>query len=164
MHSGVVLCRRQPSTLVRKFASWQRSSAHRCSTHERQMPQASVAAGVTARKTELVSSPPKICGCWDHQEPDASTFRSNYIQQLHFFLAEITPTVYTCVMPNPLSGIPKNPGMRVAFKLKETAQMLGISDNTVRRLAARKLLRPLRYTRHLLFSAQEIERFLHEAG
>ena len=66
-------------------------------------------------------------------------------------------------MPTSPSDTLKHPDARIAFKLKETAQMLGISVNTVRRLVARKLLRPLRYTRHHLFSAQEIERFLHDA-
>ena len=51
---------------------------------------------------------------------------------------------------------------RAAFKLKETAEMLGVSENTVRRLIERKLIHPLRYTRHMLFSVGEIERFVRD--
>ena len=50
---------------------------------------------------------------------------------------------------------------RMAYKLQEVAAMLGVSANTVRRLVQRKLLRPLRHTRHLLFSAEEVQRFLN---
>ena len=52
------------------------------------------------------------------------------------------------------------PPPRLAYSLKETAQMLGISEKSVRRLIARNLLRPSRALRHLLIARSEIERFL----
>jgi excisionase family DNA binding protein len=51
---------------------------------------------------------------------------------------------------------------RMAFSLKETAGVLGVSEKTVRRLVARRLLRPSRALRHLLIAKREIERFLEE--
>ncbi|HEY5041272.1 MAG TPA: helix-turn-helix domain-containing protein [Verrucomicrobiae bacterium] len=52
--------------------------------------------------------------------------------------------------------------MRMAFSIKEVAEILGVSDKTVRRLINRKLLRPSRALRHLLIPKKEIERFLQE--
>jgi excisionase family DNA binding protein len=53
---------------------------------------------------------------------------------------------------------------RMAFSVKETAALLGISEKTVRRLVERKLLNPSRALRHLLFSRKEVERFLEETS
>jgi len=50
----------------------------------------------------------------------------------------------------------------MAYSLKEKAQMLGISEKSVRRLIARNLLRPSRALRHLLIARSEIERFLEQ--
>ncbi|MGH7975693.1 MAG: helix-turn-helix domain-containing protein [Limisphaerales bacterium] len=52
--------------------------------------------------------------------------------------------------------------IRMAFSIKEAAEILGVSDKTVRRLINRKLLRPSRALRHLLIPKKEIERFLQE--
>jgi len=49
---------------------------------------------------------------------------------------------------------------RLAYSVKETAAMLGISEKSVRRLVARNLLHPSKALRHLLFAGTEIERFL----
>jgi len=54
------------------------------------------------------------------------------------------------------------PPDRMAFSLKETAGVLGVSEKSVRRLVARRLLRPSRALRHLLIAKREIERFLAE--
>ncbi len=51
---------------------------------------------------------------------------------------------------------------RLAYRVKETAQMLGISEKSVRRLIARGLLRTSKALRHLLIPRSEIERFLKE--
>jgi excisionase family DNA binding protein len=51
---------------------------------------------------------------------------------------------------------------RLAFSVRETAEMLGISEKTVRRLISRGLLRPSRALRHLLIPKKEIERFLEQ--
>ena len=56
---------------------------------------------------------------------------------------------------------PASPAVeKMAFKLAETAAALSVSEITVRRLVERGLLKPNRATRHLLFSRQEILRFL----
>ncbi len=48
-----------------------------------------------------------------------------------------------------------------AFKLKAAAKYLGgISAPTMRRIVARGLLKPNRSLRHLLFSREELDRFL----
>jgi excisionase family DNA binding protein len=51
---------------------------------------------------------------------------------------------------------------RLAFSVKETAAMLGVSEKTIRRLVARGLLRTSRALRHLLIPKKEIERFLEQ--
>ena len=50
-----------------------------------------------------------------------------------------------------------------ALKLKEARQYLGgLSTPTIHRLIKRGLLRPNRALRHLLFSCEELDRFLRE--
>lgn len=56
---------------------------------------------------------------------------------------------------------PVMPAPRLAFTLRETAVLLGISERSVRRLISRGLLRPCRALRRLLIPRQEIERFLN---
>jgi hypothetical protein len=51
---------------------------------------------------------------------------------------------------------------RLAYNLKETAESIGVSEKSVLRLVARRLLNPSRALRHLLFSRKEVERFLEE--
>ena len=54
--------------------------------------------------------------------------------------------------------------LRLAFSVKETAQMLGVSEKTVRRLIDRGLLHASRALRHLLIPKKEIEKFLDETA
>lgn len=49
---------------------------------------------------------------------------------------------------------------RLAFSMQETADMLGLSYQTVWRLTQRGLLKSSSALRHKLFSREEIERFL----
>ena len=51
---------------------------------------------------------------------------------------------------------------KMAYKLYETAEALSLSQITVRRLVERGLLKPCRNVRHLLFSREEINRFLSQ--
>ena len=53
-------------------------------------------------------------------------------------------------------------GLRLAFSVKETAEILGVSEKTVRRLINRKLLRASRALRHLRIAKKEIERFVDD--
>ena len=55
---------------------------------------------------------------------------------------------------------PTYSGVRLALSVRETAAILGVSEKTLRRLIARKLLRASRALRHLLIPTKEIERFL----
>jgi excisionase family DNA binding protein len=73
------------------------------------------------------------------------------------------------VRPNNLGPAEREAGhipdlIRMAFGLRETAKILGVSDKTVRRLIDRKLLRVSRALRHLLIPKKEIERFLQETS
>ena len=52
--------------------------------------------------------------------------------------------------------------LRLAYSLRETAQMLGVCSKTVRQLIARGLIRPSRALRHLVIPKTEIEKFLKE--
>jgi excisionase family DNA binding protein len=47
-----------------------------------------------------------------------------------------------------------------AVKIREAAAMLGICENSVRRLVDRDKLRAVRALRHVLIPVSEIERFL----
>ena len=53
---------------------------------------------------------------------------------------------------------------RLAFTGSEAAQMLGVSDKTIRRLIDRKLLRAARALRHLRIPKTELDRFLKETS
>lgn len=49
---------------------------------------------------------------------------------------------------------------RLAYKLKESAQIIGVSEKSIRRAIDRGLLKPSRAFRHVLISATELEAFL----
>ena len=51
---------------------------------------------------------------------------------------------------------------RLAFSVRETAEILGVSEKSVRRLVSRGLLHSSRALRHLLIPKKEIERFLED--
>src|SRR5687767_12129811 len=53
---------------------------------------------------------------------------------------------------------------RLAFSVQEAAELLGVSSKSIRRLIARRLLRPSRALRHLLIPKTEILRFLKETS
>jgi|GEM_PF-561063 len=53
---------------------------------------------------------------------------------------------------------------RLAYGVSETAEILGVSEKTVRRLISRRLLRASRALRHLLIPKKEIERFLDDTA
>ncbi len=63
----------------------------------------------------------------------------------------------------PRSGLGDD-SFRLAFGVRETAQMLGISEKSVRRLIARGLLKPSKALRHHLIDHREILRFLEETS
>jgi hypothetical protein len=46
---------------------------------------------------------------------------------------------------------------RLAFKIDETAQCLGVSPASVRRLIARGDLVPIRHLRHVLVTAESVQ-------
>ena len=56
------------------------------------------------------------------------------------------------------------PPPRLAFSVREAAQMLGVSEKTVRRLIDRKLLRASRALRHLRIANIVFERFMEETS
>jgi excisionase family DNA binding protein len=68
----------------------------------------------------------------------------------------------TSALARPAAWPPQPP--RLAFSVRETAQMLGMSEKTVRRLIDRKLLRASRALRHLRIAKTEIERFMEETS
>jgi excisionase family DNA binding protein len=55
-----------------------------------------------------------------------------------------------------------NPFAVGGFKLKDAAAYLNVSEPTTRRLVERGLLRANRALRHLLFTKEELDRFLKE--
>ena len=46
---------------------------------------------------------------------------------------------------------------RLAYRVHEVAEMLGVSEKSVRRLIARRLLTPSKVLRHLLIPRQQVE-------
>lgn len=55
-----------------------------------------------------------------------------------------------------------NAPKKMAVKISEAAAMLGVCENSVRRLIARGKLRAVRVLRHVLVPVSEIERLLSE--
>lgn len=55
------------------------------------------------------------------------------------------------------------PATKLAYKIAETAQLVGISESSVRRAIKSGDLRAIRRFRHVLIPASEIERFLSVA-
>jgi len=63
-----------------------------------------------------------------------------------FYIMELNPN---CSAVNPR-----------ALKLKQAANYLGVSSNSIRRLIKRGLIKPNRALRHMLIPISELERFL----
>lgn len=53
-------------------------------------------------------------------------------------------------------------GKRLAYKINEAAELLGLHPNSIRNAIADGRLRVSRRFRHMLIPAQELERFLEE--
>ncbi len=53
---------------------------------------------------------------------------------------------------------------RLTYKIAEAAQLLGVSQITIRRAIARGLIKPIRAFRTPLISAVELERFVASSG
>lgn len=51
---------------------------------------------------------------------------------------------------------------RLAYSVREVAELLGVSEKSIRRLIARQLLRPSKALRHLRIPRAEVERFLKD--
>ena len=49
---------------------------------------------------------------------------------------------------------------RLAYKIHEAAALLGVSVVTIRRAIKRGLIKPSRAFRHVIISAEELQRFL----
>jgi excisionase family DNA binding protein len=54
----------------------------------------------------------------------------------------------------------KTEGPRLAYKINEASALLGVSVITIRRAIDRGLIKPSRAFRHVLISADELQRFL----
>jgi hypothetical protein len=59
---------------------------------------------------------------------------------------------------------PNPPSPRIAYRLDETAKLLGISTISIRRAIKRGLIRPSRAFRTPLISQAELERFIAESS
>ena len=64
--------------------------------------------------------------------------------------------------PNKIQA--ENAFPRLAYSVREAAEMLGVCEKTVRRLIARGLISPNKALRHLLIPKKEIERFLEQGS
>ena len=60
----------------------------------------------------------------------------------------------------PLSSTSQLP--RLAYSIREAAEILGVSEKSIRRLIDRGMIRPSRALRHLLIPSKELDRFLDE--
>ena len=65
---------------------------------------------------------------------------------------------------NPNKIPAENPLPRLAYSVRESAEMLGVCEKTIRRLISRGLICPNKALRHLLIPKKEIERFLEESS
>lgn len=82
------------------------------------------------------------------------------IQELKAAAEEIQSALMAARQSKPQRSAP--PAARLAFTLKETAMMLGVSPISLYRLVERGLIRPSVALRRKIFSKAEIERFLRE--
>jgi excisionase family DNA binding protein len=85
-------------------------------------------------------------------------------QSLKILLPELRPENPTVFPPSPTKvNFPDNSkNKRLAYTMRETAEILGVSYITVHRLIKRGLLKNLKACRHKIIPAAEIERFLKE--
>ena len=67
--------------------------------------------------------------------------------------------MYSVKIATPESQLP-----RLAYKLKESAEILGVSEKSIRRLIARGLLKPSRALRHIIVPATELAEFLRRTS
>lgn len=86
-------------------------------------------------------------------------------QSLKLLLPELRPENSAIIPPSPeiinyLSE--KSENKRLAYTMRETAAILGVSYITVHRLIKRGLLKNLNAVRNKIIPAAEIERFLRE--
>jgi excisionase family DNA binding protein len=72
--------------------------------------------------------------------------------------AEISPQDQAPSSSPPPAAVPDLP--RLAYSVREAADLLGVSEKSIRRLIDRGLLKASRALRHLLIPRKEIERFL----
>ena len=88
--------------------------------------------------------------------------RRNHEALRQLLIMKTEPTTDTAGTTPMATGSTVAPAPRLAFSLRETADMLGVSEKSVRRLISRGLLRSSRALRHLLIPRKEIERFLND--
>lgn len=74
--------------------------------------------------------------------------------------AKISPQNQAPCSSPPPAAAPAMP--RLAYSVKEAADLLGVSEKSIRRLIDRGLLKASRALRHLLIPKKEIERFLEQ--
>jgi Helix-turn-helix domain len=85
-------------------------------------------------------------------------------QSLKMLLPELHPENLTIFPPSSEKiNLPENSkNKRLAYTMRETAEILGVSYITVHRLLKRGLLKNSKALRHKTIPATEIERFLKE--
>lgn len=92
-------------------------------------------------------------------------------ESLKMLLAEIRPEFspnfpiipQKTIIPEKLNSAENSKNKRRAYLLSETAEILGISTKSVRRLIDRGLLKNSKALRKIIIPASEIERFLRES-
>lgn len=85
-------------------------------------------------------------------------------QSLKMLLPDLrpeNPTVFPS-SPTKLNFPDNSKNKRLAYTMRETAEILGVSYITIHRLIKRGLLKNLKAFRHKIIPAAEIERFLKE--
>lgn len=85
-------------------------------------------------------------------------------QSLKLLLPELRPENPASISPLPaIMNLPEKPeNKRLAYTMRETAAILGVSYITVHRLVKRGLLKNSKSLRTIIIPAVEIERFLKE--
>lgn len=85
-------------------------------------------------------------------------------ESLKLLLAEIRPEIPPNfpIIPPKINWPENSKNKRRAYLLTETAEILGISTKSVRRLIERGLLKNSKALRKIIIPASEIERFLKE--
>ena len=77
---------------------------------------------------------------------------------------EVPPITTAPITTAPIMTIQNEPPIRLTYKLKEAAEVMGVSIPTIRRLISRGQIRPVRVLRHVLIRVEDLHALIAHQG